>query len=192
MWQIVLIGVYCPFSFRNIAPWLAVIFKKNSHSATYFTLHSSKKNLPFKTWKYAQKQSPKKFQKLPNTNRTLKNDLKALKIFEIWFEPTTTRFFWVYLPLLLLLFSIPPFIICYFWSEKTFSVGEDRTAVQFTILFFLKWATLGLFFVYFRLFINTNYNSHNKYLWNNVMTIQYTTPGFEPMTFGIRVSSHNH
>ena len=27
---------------------------------------------------------------------------------------------------------------------------------------------------------------------NNVMYMQYTEPGFEPMSFGTRVSSHNH
>ena len=26
----------------------------------------------------------------------------------------------------------------------------------------------------------------------NVMSIQYMVPGFEPMTFGTRISSHNH
>ena len=46
----------------------------------------------------------------------------------------------------------------------------------------------GLFFVNF-VFSNKHYNSYNKYMRKNVMTIQYTVPGFKPMTFGTRVSS---
>ena len=48
---------------------------------------------------------------------------------------------------------------------------------------FQKWANPGLFFIYFRLF-------YSKYMWK--MSIQYTVPGFELMTFGTWVSSHNH
>ena len=29
-------------------------------------------------------------------------------------------------------------------------------------------------------------------MWKNVMSIQYTVPGFESTTFGTWVSSHNH
>ena len=57
--------------------------------------------------------------------------------------------------------------------------------------FFIKWANPGLFFVYFRSFKQTLF-FYNKSMWKNVMSIQYTAPGFEPTTFGMRVSSHNH
>ena len=46
----------------------------------------------------------------------------------------------------------------------------------------------------FRLFLvfpnKHHYNFYNKYVWK--MSIQYTVPGFEPMTFGKWVYSHNH
>ena len=58
--------------------------------------------------------------------------------------------------------------------------------------FFIKWANPGLFFVYFRSFQTNNTIFYNKSMWKNVMSIQYTAPGFEPTTFGMRVSSHNH
>ena len=42
------------------------------------------------------------------------------------------------------------------------------------------------------IFSSKNYNSYNKYVWKNVMTVQYLVSGFEPTTFRTCVSSHNH
>ena len=57
--------------------------------------------------------------------------------------------------------------------------------------FFLKkWANPGLFFVYFQSF-QTNITIFTTNICEK-MSIQYTVPGFEPMTFGLWVSSHNH
>ena len=70
----------------------------------------------------------------------------------------------------------------------------DTWTQSYKIIFsvcFKNWAIPGLFFIYFRLF-KKYYNSYNKYMCKNVITIQYTLPGFEPMTFGTWVSSHNH
>ena len=53
-----------------------------------------------------------------------------------------------------------------------------------------KWEIPGLF--HFFIFSNKRYNSNNKYVWKKVMSIQYTTPGFESTTFGHWVYSHNH
>ena len=40
-------------------------------------------------------------------------------------------------------------------------------------------------FLFFVIFSNKHYNSYNKYIYaKNVMSIQYTAPGFEPTTFG--------
>ena len=44
----------------------------------------------------------------------------------------------------------------------------------------------------FSVFSNKQHNFYNKSMWTNVMSIQYTAPGFEPTTFGTSVSSHNH
>ena len=44
-------------------------------------------------------------------------------------------------------------------------------------------------FVYFRSFQAIFYN---KAMWKNAKSIQYTAPGFELMTFGTWVVSHNH
>ena len=44
----------------------------------------------------------------------------------------------------------------------------------------------------FSVFSNKQYNFYNKSVWIKVMSIQYPAPGFEPMTFGTWVSSHNH
>ena len=55
---------------------------------------------------------------------------------------------------------------------------------------FFKWANPGLFFVYFGLFKQTL-----QIFTTNIcekMSIQYTVPGFEPMTFRMQVSSRNH
>ena len=45
-------------------------------------------------------------------------------------------------------------------------------------------------FIFF--FSNKHENSYNKYMWKNVMSIQYMALGFEPTTFATQVSSHNH
>ena len=41
----------------------------------------------------------------------------------------------------------------------------------------------------FLVFINKQYNFYYKSMWKNVMSIQYTAPGFEPTSFGTWVSS---
>ena len=57
--------------------------------------------------------------------------------------------------------------------------------------FFKKWANPGLFYHLFSVFsIKHHFNFYNKYMWK--MSIQYMVPGFEPMTFGTWVSTHNH
>ena len=44
----------------------------------------------------------------------------------------------------------------------------------------------------FLFFSDKQYNSYNKSMWHNVMSIQYRAPGYEPTTFRMWVSSHNH
>ena len=39
---------------------------------------------------------------------------------------------------------------------------------------------------------NKHYNSYNKYMWKNQMSIYSMALGFEPTTFGTHVSSQNH
>ena len=53
-----------------------------------------------------------------------------------------------------------------------------------------KWAILGLFFVYFRIFKQTLQFLQQINVWK--MSIHHMVLGFELTTFGIRFSSHNH
>ena len=57
--------------------------------------------------------------------------------------------------------------------------GHELTS----ILFFLNCANPGLFFIYFRLFKHTLPFLQQINV-KNVMSIQYTVPGFELTTFG--------
>ena len=61
-----------------------------------------------------------------------------------------------------------------------------------TFHYFLKNGPSPASFSFIFVFSKKHYTSYNKYLWRNVMSIQYMVPGFEPTTFGIQVSSHNH
>ena len=70
-------------------------------------------------------------------------------------------------------------------------MSENKDSKSFFFFKKKKWAILGLFFVYFRSF-NKQYNFYNKSMWKNVMSIQYPALGFEPLTFGMWVASHNH
>ena len=58
--------------------------------------------------------------------------------------------------------------------------------------FFSKNGPTSASFSFIFVFSNKHYNSHNKYMWKNVMSIQYRAPGLEPKAFGSWVSSHNH
>ena len=63
-------------------------------------------------------------------------------------------------------------------------------ALQGKGVFLKKWTNPGLFFVYFRSF-QTNIKMFTTNICEKI-SIQYTVPGFEPTTFGMWVSSHNH
>ena len=57
-------------------------------------------------------------------------------------------------------------------------------------LFFKNWPTPASFCLFL-----VFWNKHYKFFTTNIcekMSIQYMVPGFEPMTFGTWVSSHNH
>ena len=79
------------------------------------------------------------------------------------------------------------------YFRENFKARVSRVLLRWTFfgMNFFKWAILGLFLIY-NVFWNKHYNSYDKYMWKNVMTIQYTALVFEPMTFGTWVSSHNH
>ena len=47
-------------------------------------------------------------------------------------------------------------------------------------------------FVFIFVFFKQTITILTTNIWKNVMTIQYTVPGFEPTTFGTWVSSHSH
>ena len=66
------------------------------------------------------------------------------------------------------------------------------TDCRLTFFFKKKWANPGLFFVYFRSFSNKQYNFLQQINVKNVMSIQYPVPRFEPTSFRMQVSSHNH
>ena len=68
--------------------------------------------------------------------------------------------------------------------------GRATVSTQDVHKVFFKWASPGLFYVYFRSF-QTNIAIFTTNICEK-MSIQYTVPGFEPTTFGARVSSHNH
>ena len=53
--------------------------------------------------------------------------------------------------------------------------------------FFLKWAILGLCFVYFWPFSNKQYKFYSKLMWK--MSIQYPAPGFELTAFWLCIKS---
>ena len=72
-----------------------------------------------------------------------------------------------------------------------FQMGHARPLLR-SIVFFKKNGPSSASFSFNFVFSNKHYNFYNKYMWINVMTIQYTALGFEPTTFGTRVSSHNH
>ena len=77
------------------------------------------------------------------------------------------------------------FIFC-LRSDKTIFCIIYRI---FAALFLKNGPTLVSFL--FSVFSNKHhYNFCNKYMWK--MSIQYMVPRFEPMTFGMWVSSHNH
>ena len=62
--------------------------------------------------------------------------------------------------------------------------------ISIVYIFLKKWAILGLFFVYFRLFKQTSLQLLQQI--NVKMSTRYTVLGFKPTTFGTWVSSHNH
>ena len=72
-----------------------------------------------------------------------------------------------------------------FWLH---SLAKIRYTIHHAI--FLKWAFPGLFLIYFRL-LQTKIRNFTTIKYEK-MSIQYTVLGFEPTTFGTRVSSHNH
>ena len=53
-----------------------------------------------------------------------------------------------------------------------------------------KWASTGLFFIYFWSLSNRKYNFYNKSMFK--MSIRNKAPGFEPTTFRTRVVTYNH
>ena len=76
------------------------------------------------------------------------------------------------------------------WRKKDGRGGEAR---RFKLKHsFLKMGQHWPLFHLFSVFSNKQYNFYNKSMWKNVMSIQYPVLGFELMTFGTWVSSHNH
>ena len=70
------------------------------------------------------------------------------------------------------------------WSlfKKTFCTRASQLILKIVITFF-KWASPGLFFVYFRSF-QTNFTIFTTNTCEK-MSIQYMMPGFKPTNFGI-------
>ena len=73
------------------------------------------------------------------------------------------------------------------WQNLKHVKGSDQKG-----LFFKKIGPSSASFSFIFFFSNKHYDSYNKYMRKNVMTTLYTALGFEPMTFGIQVCSHNH
>ena len=61
-----------------------------------------------------------------------------------------------------------------------------------TTLGFKKWANHQPLLRLFLVFSNKQYTFYSESLWKNVIYIQYTVLGFEPMTSRTWVISHNH
>ena len=92
------------------------------------------------------------------------------------------------------------FVSIYWWGVAPFTRGlhcianwypqnfaDVKLKDQF---FFKKMGQPWPFFVYFQSFQSNIKFFYNKYMWK--MSIQYMVPGFEPTTFRMWVSSHNH
>ena len=77
------------------------------------------------------------------------------------------------------------------YREGNLARASEMFLSQLPLTIFLKWAILGLFFVYFHLFKQTLQFLQHICV-KNVMSIKIMAPGFEPTTFGTQVSSHNH
>ena len=77
-------------------------------------------------------------------------------------------------------------------NEKMVSFSSDKSERAkrhfWPKRFFKKLANPGLFIHLFSVFSN----KHHYKFYNKLLSIQYTVPGFEPTTFGTRVSSHDH
>ena len=69
---------------------------------------------------------------------------------------------------------------------------DAKRTMTFNEYVFLNGPTLASFSFIFGLFKQTSLQFLQQINVKNVISIQYTVPGFKPTTFGMWASSHNH